>query len=734
MSLFKLLLQKLRYLKRHQLREVYRAYRIARDAHLNQKRDSGEEYITHPLAVSSILASMHLDHESIIAALLHDVIEDTKLTKKFVKEKFSTSIADLVDGVTKLMQIEFSSKAEEQAESFRKMVLAMSHDIRVILVKLADRLHNMRTIKGLPAAKRQRIARETLDIYAPIANRLGMHEMSVELESLAFVEVYPRRYRILKKAVESVRGNRQEVMDGIKKELHRAIVQYNLASAKIVGREKHLYGIYKKMQQRRLSFTEIMDVYGFRIIVDTQDECYLALGVVHSVYKPIPGKFKDYIAIPKYNGYQSLHTKLCGPYGIPVEIQIRTTTMDHMADSGISAHWFYKMGGTKITDAAHIRAQQWVNNLLEIQKHTGNPLEFIENVKVDLFPDEVYVFTPKGHIMELPRGATVVDFAYAIHTDVGNSCAAARIDRHFSSLSATLVTGQTVSIITVPGAKPDPAWLNFVVTSKARSNIRALLKSQKRSDVIALGMELLGKALAELDITYQQVSQQVLAKILHETNIKSVEDLYESIGLGNRLAIFIAHQIGSAMQDKSTVTGEIDGVEVDKEIGGVGGRIGGTVRKLGRPGSKSRKPLIIKNAEGVAITFASCCSPIPGDAIVGYFNVGHGLEIHTEDCAKLAALRVQTEKYMPVRWADDVKGEFQVVVNVEMVNQRGTLAKLTQAISDAHSSIDDIKMSECSGGYCLVTLIITVENNFHLEHILQAINSLPMVMGVIRKK
>lgn len=714
MSPFKPLLQKIGYLKRQQAREVYRAYRIARAAHAGQRRDSGEEYVTHPIAVASILATMYLDYETLIASLLHDVVEDTTLTKHFIREKFGASVADLVDGVTKLMQIEFASKAEAEAESFRKMVLAMSRDIRVIIIKLADRLHNMRTLYGVAPEKQKRVARETLDIYAPIANRLGIYEFSVEMEAISFGYLHPQRKKILQAAIEKIKGNRQEIMESIEKELQSALFEHGSTAAKLIGREKHLYSVYRKMQTRHLSFNEIMDVYGFRIIVDTIDECYRVLGVVHSVYKPIPGKFKDYIAIPKYNGYQSLHTTLCGPYGIPLEIQIRTQTMDQMASGGIAAHWSYKTESNKLVDMPHIRAQQWVNKLLEIQKHTGNSLEFVENVRVDLFPNEVYVFTPKGQIMELPRGATVVDFAYAIHTDLGNSCVAARIDRQFAPLSAVLVSGQTIVVITAPGAKPNPGWLNFVVTSKARSSIRSILKEQKQSEIITLGKELLDKALVALDISFQQIPLQTIENILHEIKLKTLEDLYESIGSGSRLAIFIAHQMASAMQSQGIAEGKVDG---EKSA------------QLHKP-----KPLLIKNAEGVAITFASCCSPIPGDAIVGYFNVGHGLEIHTEDCAKLVKMRLQAERYLPVRWADDVKGEFRAAVNVEMANQRGALAELTQAISAAGSSIEDIGMSECSGGYCLISLKVMVSNAAHLEDILHTISRLPMVMGVIRKK
>lgn len=708
MSLFKPLLAELHYLSREHLKIVYKAYRLASIAHATQTRDSGEPYVTHPLAVAKILAKMHLDHESVSAAILHDVIEDTEFDKEYIQNHFGESIAYLVDGVTKLSKIDFSNKAEAQAESFRKMVLAMSQDIRVILVKLADRVHNMSTLGGVAPHKRRRIAKETLDIYAPIADRLGMNELSLELQTLAFTHLYPKRKKVLQEAVENIRGNRVEIMENIEKELRKGLQERNFQDAIIIGREKHLFSIYRKMKKYSLAFSEIMDVYGFRIIVNNIDECYRALGLVHSIYKPIPGKFKDYIAIPKYNGYQSLHTKLCGPYGIPLEVQIRTREIDHMATQGIAAHWLYKGEGALITDSSHLRAQQWVNNLLEVQKNTGNSLEFIENVRVDLFPNEVYVFTPKGHIMELPRGATAVDFAYAIHTDVGNTCIATRVNRQFAPLSTVLSSGQTVSIITAPSAKPNPAWLNFVVTSKAISSIKSFLKNQQQNEAIALGKELLSKALSDINIALESVPIHVIDIVLNSIYLHNIDELYESLGLGNRLAVFIAHQIANTLQEQKLTKA------VDK--------------------NKNSKQLIIKGAEGLAIKFASCCTPIPGDAIVGYFNVGHGLEIHTEDCAELAKKRKNTDQYMPTRWADDVEGEFKVAINVEVSNYRGTLAQLAQAISEAGSSIDDIRMSDCSGGYCLMSLKLMVRNKEHLEDILHSINALSIVMAVVRKR
>lgn len=709
MSLFNSLMKKLSYLNEAQIEKVYQAFLTAKEAHAGQKRDSGEDYLIHPVAVASILADMHLDHESLMAALLHDVIEDTALTKEFVLNKFGSSVAELVDAVTKLSQIEFSSKAEAKAESFRKMILAMSHDIRVILVKLADRLHNMKTLAGVSSHKRSRIARETIEIYAPIANRLGMHNISSQLESLAFEFLYPKRQRILQKAIEKTRGSRKEVMELIEKELKHAVENstLNKEDITIFGREKSIYGIYKKMVERHVDFAEIMDLYAFRIITKSVDECYRVLGMVHGLYKPIPGKFKDYIAIPKFNGYQSLHTILLGPYGIPIEIQIRTELMDQMANNGIAAHWIYK-SGEKATDAAHIRAQQWVNNLLELQQSTGSSLDFIENVKIDLFPDEIYVFTPKGSIMELPRGATIVDFAYAVHTDIGNTCVAARIDRQFVSLSTILFNGQTVSVITAPGAKPNPAWLNFVVTARAKSGIRAFLKNLQHSETIELGKQLLQEALLSLSVSWNDIPPSVIDDLLQKINIKNPDELYEEIGLGNRISIFVAHQIADAMHREVSL----------KDIA-----------------TTEPKPLLIKGAEGVAITFGKCCYPIPGDPIIGYFDSeSHGLVIHAENCPNITKLRKHPEKCLPVNWSDDVQGNFQTEINIEALNQRGALAQLAQAISSADSNIDDISVHDSSGGYCIVNIKLSVKNLLHLERVLRHISNLPVVAGVIRKR
>ena len=703
MPLYTQLHKKLNYLTNDQIAQIHNAYLVATAAHRDQKRDDGSKYITHPVAVACFLADMHIDHQSIIAALLHDVIEDTTLTKDKIVAQFGSIVADLVDGVTKLKKIVASSKAESHAQSFRKMVLAMSYDIRVILIKLADRWHNMQTINSTTPHKRQRIARETLDIYAPIANRLGMHDIYIELETLAFAAIYPRRSRILKKALEYISGSHKEVKIIIEKELNDTFSKSTLKNIQITGRKKHLYSIYKKMQKRHIAFSAVTDVYAFRIVVNNIDDCYRALGIVHSLYKPIPGKFKDYITIPKINGYQSLHTILFGPHGIPIEIQIRTQAMEQMASNGIAAHWLYKTED-QATNAAHIRAQQWINSLLELQQNTSSSLEFIDNVKIDLFPDEVYVFTPKGNIMNLPRGSTTVDFAYAVHTDIGNTCVAARVDRRFTPLSTVLLNGQVVSIITSASAKPSPTWLNFTITSKARSGIRHYLKNQKRAELVALGKKLLNQAFFDLKIDPQKILSKTMHNFLKKYHCKKIDDLYENIGLGNFWAVFVVHQIANADKKQTKMPNNL------------------------------ATPLLIHGADGLAINFASCCCPIPGDSIIGFLNKGHGLDIHTKDCSNLTKLHKQTEKYLPVAWATDVQGNFRVALSVEIMQQRGALAELTKAVAKANAIIDDISLGERSGGYCLVALHLLVKNLLHLERVLRHISHASVVVGIIRKK
>jgi len=703
-ELFEILEQKLGYLSKEQKKLIHQVYLTACKAHEGQTRSTGETYISHPIAVASILADMHLDMESIIAAILHDVIEDTSVDKNFIIKQFGNSIAELVDGVTKLSKIQFSSNAEAQAESFRKMVLAMSQDIRVILIKLADRVHNMRTIESLPSYKRTRIAKETLDIYAPIANRLGIYDIFVELENLSYQTLYPLRMRIIKQAIIKARGNRKEILSTIQKEIQDCFDKSNLPKVKIFGREKQIFSIYKKMQRKHLSFGEVMDVYGFRILVGTVDDCYRALGIIHSLYKPIPGKFKDYIAIPKMNGYQSLHTSLFGTHGVPIEIQIRTEKMDQTAHKGIAAHWLYKT--EDVIDSAHVRAQQWVNDLLEIQQKTGNSLEFVENVKIDLFPDEIYVFTPKGKIMELPRGSTAVDFAYAVHTDVGNACLSTRIDRKFAPLSTILNSGQTVAIITAHDARPNPAWLNFVKTAKARSGIRHFLKNQKQNESVSLGKYLLESALQQLSLNLDQISPKTIELLLQESKAPNLDALYEDIGLGNRVAILIAHQISNLDKQQSISFDDIK--------------------------KQPQKPLLIKGAEGMLVHFASCCCPVPGDPIIGYLVTGKGLIIHRDTCKNITRLRMQSNQYFLARWADEIKGEFLVVINVDMNSKCGSFALLTKAISDEEAAIDDISINKRTGEHYLVVLKLLVRNRDHLQNVLRRLEGLPIVINVSR--
>jgi guanosine-3',5'-bis(diphosphate) 3'-pyrophosphohydrolase len=704
--LFKKLRKKLDYLEPKTIDTIFQAYCLAVDAHRGQRRHSGEPYVTHPVAVACILADLHMDSQTLMAALLHDVIEDTPIQKENITQQFGDRIADLVDGVSKLTQIEFKSRAEAQAENFLKMVLAMSRDIRVIIVKLADRLHNMRTLGPLNPAKRRRIAKETLEIYAPIAHRLGMHAIATELETLGFAGLYPKRFHAIKEAIRKAKGDRKKILGDIEKNLVEGLKRAGLINCEVFGREKHIYSIYKKMQTRGLSFREIMDVYGFRIIAQTADQCYRALGVVHHLYKPLPERFKDYIAIPKANSYQSLHTTLFGPQGVPIEVQIRTQEMDQMANSGIAAHWLYK-SHEKTMDDARMRAQQWVKNLLEMQQKTGNSLEFIENVKIDLFPDEVYVFTPKGDIMELPAGATVVDFAYGIHTDIGNTIVAAKIDRQLAPLSSVLSSGQTLEVITSKTARPNPAWLNFVVTAKARSGIRHFLKTQRRAESIALGKQLLNKALLGLSSSLKKIPHQNVQSVLKESNYATFDDLLEAIGLGDRVSMLVAYQL----------IGKLSPQDHDSEID-----------------SQLSKPLLIKGTEGMVIDFATCCYPIPGDLILGVISAGHGIIVHIEDCKRIKKLREHPEKYMSVSWAEDVEGEFTASIRVTGLNQRGVLAKLAQAVASADANIDDIQIDERDARHFVVGMKVHVKNRVHLAQIVRNLRQLKSVIKVARIK
>ncbi|HET9680373.1 MAG TPA: bifunctional GTP diphosphokinase/guanosine-3',5'-bis pyrophosphate 3'-pyrophosphohydrolase [Gammaproteobacteria bacterium] len=694
------------YLPPDQVAGVRRAYEFGAHAHEGQKRLSGEPYISHPLAVARILADMRMDHHTLMAAILHDVIEDTPTAKEHIVEDFGEEVAQLVDGVSKLTQIKFNSRAEAQAENFRKMMLAMVQDIRVIMVKLADRLHNMRTIKHMPPAKRRRIARETLDIYVPIATRLGMNAFRVELEELGFEAMYPARYKVIARRLKKIRGHQRSALSKISNKLQVALASEDIA-AQISGREKHLYSIYHKMRSKKLPLDEVLDMYGFRIIVDAVDTCYRALGIVHNVYKPVPGKFKDYIAIPKANGYQSLHTVLLGPAGTPIEVQIRTQDMERTAESGIAAHWLYKAGEGG-TSSPEVRAREWLKSVLEMQKGVGSSQEFLENVKIDLFPDEVYVFTPKGDIRRLPRGATTVDFAYAVHTDMGNSCVAAKIDRRLAPLRTPLVSGQTVEIITAKKAKPNPAWLNFVVTAKARANIRHYLKSIQHGEAIDLGKRLLDRALGELSLSLKKIPADRLEKLIHEFGFKSADELFENIGLGHRPAPFAArHLLPENEPDKASEKGKT---------------------------SKREAPLAIRGTEGMVLTFARCCRPIPGDKIVGYLSAGRGLMIHRDDCNNLAEYKHHPEKWIEVQWVKNLKRDFPVEIRAEVHNERGVLATIAAEISALESNIEQVEVHERDGFTSTINFLFAVHDRNHLARIMRRIRGLPAVMRLTRTK
>ncbi len=698
------------YLEPDQIAEVYRAYLFGAEAHDGQSRLSGEPYIYHPVAVARILAEMRMDSKSLIAALLHDVIEDTPTAKEQIIKLFGEEVAELVDGVSKLTHIEFETRIEAQAENFRKMIMAMTRDIRVIMVKLADRLHNMRTLMYMRPDKRRRIARETLEIYAPIANRLGMNKMRLELEELGFAASFPFRHRVLEDRMKKVRGNQRKIVSKIENSIKQRLKQEGL-KGRVLGREKHLYGIYRKMREKTVPFAEVMDVYAFRIIVDTVDTCYRVLGAVHSLYKPLPGKFKDYIAIPKTNGYQSLHTVLFSPYGVPIEIQIRAEDMHKVAEAGIAAHWLYK-SGSENSNSAQVRARQWLLDLLEIQQHAGNSMEFLESVKIDLFPDEVYIFSPKGDIMELPRGATAVDFAYSVHTDVGNQCVAVKIDRRLMPLRTELLNGQTVEIITSPGAYPNPAWLNFVYTAKARSTIRHFLKNLKREEAINLGQRLLNLSLEEHELSIEDLSKKNIKHALNLYKLESFDDLLEEIGLGNRVPMMIARNLIQGADEKPRNI--ISWFRSDKSA------------------RSNTTPLAIKGTEGTVINFAKCCRPIPGDKIRGFVTAGRGIVIHTENCKNIADYKKMPEKWFDVEWEDNVTGDFTVELRALVINQRGVLATVAAAISDLEANIENVEMSERDGKQSSLMFTITVKGRKHLARVMREVRNVGVVIRVSR--
>src|SRR5690242_19670097 len=685
------------YLPTEQIARIREAAEFGASAHKGQKRLSGEPYIAHPVAAASILADLHLDADTIIAAILHDVIEDTPTPKDQLAARFGADVAELVDGVTKLDQIKFKSREEAQAESFRKMLLAMVRDLRVILVKLADRTHNMRTIEAMAAARRRAIARETLEIYAPIAERLGLYNMKLELEDLGFQALYPRRYLVLERALKKARGNQKEFLKKIEQQLNAAVLK-NGIPARVETREKHLYSIYNKMRRKRAILNEIVDVYGIRVIVDKPDTCYRTLGIVHSVFKPMPGRFKDYIAIPRVNGYQSLHTTLFGPNGVPIEAQIRTEDMHRVAESGIAAHWKYK-AGEGAGSMQQERTREWISNLVELQED-GSSEEFLESVKVDLFPDKVYVFTPKGEILRLPSGATVVDFAYSVHTDVGNRCVAAKVDRRLTPLRTVLRNGQTVEIITAKGAVPNPSWVNFVATAKARSAIRHYLKGLRRTEAIALGAKLLAQALGEFSLSLEDVSEEVQRAALGELGLKDLDELYEKIGLGERLAPLVARRLLPAAP------------------AGTG------------PGGLA--PLAIAGTEGLLVTYARCCFPIPYDPIFAFLSAGRGVVIHRENCVNVEDYRKHPEKWLPVTWQTTADRLFSSEIRVYVVNRTGMLAAVAAAIANLETNIDRVAIDEHGSDAVVLTFELRVRDRKHLARIIRVIRRMPDVVRVTR--
>ncbi len=688
------------YLKPRDVEHVRVAIEFSRAAHQGQMRQSGDPYVSHPIAVARILAPLHIDVQAIIAALLHDVVEDTEITTGQVAEKFGKPVAELVEGLSKLDRIQFETREDAQAENFRKMLLAMARDVRVILIKLADRLHNMRTLESMALDKRERIASETMEIYAPIANRLGLNDIYRELQDLGFKHLHPNRYAVLSKALKVARGNRREVLGKILDTIRQRLAEHHIV-AEVTGREKNIYSIYKKMQSKSLAFAEVLDIYGFRVLVNDFASCYVAMGVLHGLYKPIPGKFKDYIAIPKVNGYQSLHTTLFGPFGTPIEIQIRTHDMHRIAEAGVASHWLYKSSHDSINDL-HKKTHQWLQDLLESLSQSSDSSEFLEHLKVDLFPDEVYVFTPKGRILSLPRGATGVDFAYSVHTDIGNRCIAVKVNHELVPLHTELRNGDLVEVVTAAHAKPNPAWLSYVATSKARSNIRHFLKTTLSGESAQLGERLLNQALLALGIKPQEMDEAHWNKLLRDTGAKTRQDILADIGLGRRLNLVVARQLASI------------GEKVSNEAAAI-------------------QPITIQGTEGMAVQFAQCCRPIPGDPIIGVIKSGQGLVVHTHDCQNLRRGRSGNEQWLDVVWDKNINRPFDVSIKLLAVNQRGVLAKVAAAIAGAEANIENISFTH-EGEYTALHFTLEVNNRLHLANVMRGLRRIQEVVRIIRVK
>jgi len=695
---FRRLTAKLDYLTTEQRAKVERAFEFGARAHSGQVRASGHPYITHPVAVATIVADLKLDVESICAALLHDVIEDTRMGLEDIRKEFGADVANIVDGVSKLDKLSFNNRGDAQVESFRKMMLAMVDDIRVILVKLADRLHNMRTLDPLKPDKRARIAKETLEIYAPIANRLGINWLKLELEELGFQNAYPFRTKVLSNALRKAAGNQRQILRKISERTREKLLESGIV-ASIQGRQKHLYSIYQKMLRKKLPLNEIVDVYGLRVVVGSVDECYRALGIVHQLYKPMPGRFKDYISIPRVNGYQSLHTTLFGPNGIPMEVQIRTTEMNAVAESGVAAHFNYKAADPTVV-SPQIKAREWLASISEMQT-TTNSEEFMENVKVDLFPDKVYVFTPKGTILRLPRGSTCVDFAYAVHTDVGNRCVSAKIDRHLMPLRTPLKNGQTVQIITSRSAHPNPTWVNFVVTAKARHSIRQYLKNMRRDEAVELGRRLLVQALRAQKSSLRRISRNRMNSLLQEFGLTKQVELYEQLGLGTRLAPVVAQLL---------------------------------LQEVGNAADQPAKPstITIAGTEGLVVSYARCCHPIPGDEIMGYLSSGRGVVIHRNSCGNLQQFAKQPGKWLGVDWEPKIDRDFSAELRVEMLNRPGSLAEVALQIAEAGSNIEQVSVSEDDEDVAAMLFLILVRDRTHLARVLRRLRTMRIVKRVIR--
>ena len=692
------------YLKPEDVSQLRSAYLFSQEAHSGQYRESGEPYISHPLAVTSILGKMHLDTQTLTAALLHDVMEDTHVSKSEIRDQFGKAVADLVDGVSKLDKIEFQTHADAQAENFRKMLLAMARDVRVILIKLADRLHNMRTLEAKNPEKRKRTARETMEIYAPIANRLGLNNFYQELQELSFQYLFPTRYKVLTKATKAVRGNRREVLkkilDGIKQCLQEAEI-----NTEVSGREKQLYSIYKKMVEKHLTFSEIFDIYGFRVVVKDIPSCYVALGALHSLYNPVPGKFKDYIAIPKENGYQSLHSTLLGPYGMPIEMQIRTDEMHRIAEAGVASHWLYKSSDSDLNSGLndmHLRTHQWLQSLLETLSDSNDSVEFLEHLKVDLFPGEVYVCTPQGKILALPRDSTAVDFAYAVHTDIGNCCVAVKINGENTSLRTKLRSGDRVEIITSPHAEPNPAWLTYVLTGKARSHIRHFLKTMQSEESAEFGRRLLNQALLSFNVNPDTLNAAQWQKLARESGAKSKKELLKDMGLGKHLPAVVAKRLAKP-------------------------------EKTASRRSKTSNAISILGTEGMVVQFAKCCHPIPGDHIVGLIKKNHGLLIHIHDCPSVVKNQKNMNNWLDLAWSQDIARLFEANIKMVVANQRGVLARVAASIAEDDSNIDNISMVG-DGAHNTLDFTLQVSNRQHLAQLMRGLRQIREVTRITRVK